>query len=162
VFYLDESGFDPRAVSESGWAPRGKRLAGKRVGKREKRLSIIALRNDDHKLLCPMTYTGTMTKEYFEWYLEKVSKVLPKGSVIVLDNASCHTRLSLGPLLTTAGISLIYLPPYSPELNPIEKLWGSVKTRLKRIYRYVTEDLFEAVSIALRKYADPNWVNISY
>jgi transposase len=163
VFYLDESGFDSRTVGDSGWAARGQRLSGKKEGKRAKvRQSVVALRNHKHKLLCAMVYEGTMKKERFSGYLEKALRVLPKGSVIVLDNASCHKALKIEPILAETESDLLYLPPYSPELNPIERIWSCVKTRLKKIYRYMTEDFFEAICTALSAYADPDWAGISF
>ena len=127
-------------VEDSGWATRGQRLPGKKDGKRPKvRQSVVALRNHKHKLLCAMIYEGTMKKERFVGYLEKALRALPKGSVIVLDNASCHTHLKIESILAETENRLLYLPPYSPDMNPIEKIWSSVKTRLKKIYRYIAQ-----------------------
>ncbi len=58
------------------------------------------------------------------------------------DGASCHTHLNLGSVLLEKGLKLIDLPPYSPELNPIEKIWANIKQKWKTIYRYITEDFF--------------------
>ena len=103
-----------------------------------------------------------MKKELFSGYLEKALRVLPKGSVIVLDNASSHTDLKIEPILAETENRLLYLPPYSPEMNPIERIWSCVKTRLKKIYRHITEDFFEAICTALSEYADPELAGISF
>ncbi len=103
-----------------------------------------------------------MNKDRFSGYIEKALRVLPKGSVIVLDNASCHTALKIAPILEETGNQLMYLPPYSPELNPIERIWSCVKTRLKKIYRYLTEDFVDALCRALSEYAAPELANISF
>jgi len=159
VFYLDESGFDHRAVSDSGWSPKGQRLPAKKKGSRGsvKRYSIVALRNLRHKICLPMAYEGTMTRELFSMYLERTLRVLPPQSILVLDNASCHTHLNLSSVLLETGSTLMDLPPYSPELNPIEKLWANVKQKLKTIYRYLTEDFFQAICLSLQAYADENF-----
>lgn len=103
-----------------------------------------------------------MKKERFVGYLEKALRALPKGSVIVLDNASCHTHLKIDSILAETENRLLYLPPYSPDMNPIEKIWSAVKTRLKKIYRYITEDFFEAICTALSEYADPDLARVSF
>jgi len=159
VFYLDESGFDHRAVSDSGWSPKGQRLPAKKKGSRGsvKRYSIVALRNLRHKICLPMAYEGTMTRELFSMYLERTLRVLPPQSILVLDKASCHTHLNLSSVLLETGSTLMDLPPYSPELNPIEKLWANVKQKLKTIYRYLTEDFFQAICLSLQAYADENF-----
>ena len=95
-----------------------------------------------------------MTRDLFQSYVEQALKFLPSESIIVLDNASCHTKLQLDSVLSDTGSVLKYLPPYSPELNPIEKLWGVIKQRLKKTYRYLTEDFFEAISLSLRAHTD--------
>jgi len=58
--------------------------------------------------------------------------VLPPGSVIVLDNARFHQSPTTLRLVETAGCQLLFLPPYSPDLNPIEQLWAAFKTRLRK------------------------------
>lgn len=102
-----------------------------------------------------------MYKELFKEYLIRVVDVLPENSFIVLDNASYHKNLNIDEILEKKSIQLIYLPPYSPELNPIEKIWASTKKRLRKIYRYITEDFFEAMCLALLEYADINYLQVS-
>ena len=102
-----------------------------------------------------------MTRELFEMYAERAIRALPPRSVIILDNASCHTNLKLDSVLKETGCTIKYLPPYSPELNPIEKLWACVKAKLKKTYRYLTEDFFEALCLSLRAYAD-EYADVSY
>ena len=107
-----------------------------------------------------MAYEGTMTRDLFVMYAERAIRALPPQSIIILDNASCHTNLQLDSVLKETGCTLMYLPPYSPDLNPIEKLWACVKQRLKKTYRYLTEDFFEAICLSLRAYAD-EYANVS-
>ena len=108
-----------------------------------------------------MAYEGTMDREFFAMYLERAIRALPLKSIIILDNASCHTNLKLASVLKETGFTIKYLPPSSPELNPIEKLWACVKAKLKKTYRYLTEDFFEAVCLSLRAYAD-EYANASH
>jgi transposase len=156
LYYLDESGFDQRFVHDAAWALKGLRAQGKKQGNRSAvpRISVIGLRNSLHKLVCPALYEGTMNRVRFESYLKYAIETLPPNSVIIMNNASCHKKLSLQDLLDRKACTIKYLPPYSPEFNPIEKLWGSVKRRLKNIYRHVCENCKESIHVALSFYKD--------
>ncbi len=112
--------------------PRGQDCLEKK-GKRGKRYSVIGLRSPGHKFIQPYLYEGTFKKVDFESYLSTVIPSLPVVSFLVLDNAAIHKNLSLSALFNKYQCRLIYLPPYSPELNPIEKLWGSLKTKLRNM-----------------------------
>ena len=72
-----------------------------------------------------------------------------------MDNAFCHHRLSIADSLEKQQCSIKYLPPYSPDLNPIENLWGALKAKLKNIYRHVCKDFLDAVHAVLEFYLAP-------
>ena len=132
VYYLDECGVDHRLYRESGRAPRGERIYATVAGKRRERTSVIAACQQG-KLVAPLTFAGTCNTEVVDAYFEKaLLPVLPKGSVIVLDNARFHQSASTAALVAAAGCELCFLPAYSPDLNPIEHLWAAVKTRLRK------------------------------
>jgi transposase len=74
------------------------------------------------KLIAPMVYKGTMDSVYFNTTITKVLlPLLPQGSIVILDNASVHKSSDLLAIFEEYECHLLYLPPYSPELNPIEK-----------------------------------------
>jgi transposase len=123
----------------------GSEIKRKKKGKRGPRYSVIGLRTDEHKLLYPSLSLGTFKKVDFESYLLKVVPKLPKGSFLVLDNAAIHKKLSLSEFLSKFQCTFLYLPPYSPELNPIEKIWGSLKTKLRNSLRLFQEDFLSAL-----------------
>ena len=86
------------------------------------------------KILAPLQYNGTMNSQLFEfWFSNKLLPSLEKGTVIVMDNASFHSKKRLFSVAQNAGCKLIFLPPYSPELNPIEKFWAWLKGFLRKI-----------------------------
>ena len=158
TYYLDESGFDERHISSKGWSLKGKRLGGKKKGQRGPRYSVIGLRNDEHKLLYPSLSLGTFKKLDFESYLLKVIPKLPKGSSIILDNASIDKNLSLSEFLIQFQCTLVYLPPYSPELNPIERIWGSLKTKLRNSLASFPEDFLSALWQTIESFCSPGMI----
>ena len=132
LYYLDECGVDHRLYREHGRAPRGERIYQEVAGKRRERTSIIAA-SQANKLVAPLVFQGCCNTEVVDVYFEKVLlPVLPPGSVIVLDNARFHQAPTTQQLVTAAGCQLLFLPPYSPDLNPIEHLWAAFKTRLRK------------------------------
>ena len=135
LFYLDESGFDLNMVREYGYSLKGKRLLSERSGNRKgKRLSVIGIRNHEHKLLCPFIFNGSINKELFIAYLKRVLLPnLPKNSYLIIDNASFHKGEYIEELIKSYNINLIYLPTYSPDLNPIEKKWSQIKSWYRKL-----------------------------
>jgi transposase len=131
--HLDETGFAPSTHRTHGWALKGKKVYGLQNGLQRPRTSLIG-GYLEHKLIAPMLFSGTCNSNVFNQWLEHM--LLPQlvtGSVIVLDNASFHKAKSTRQLVEQAGCELLYLPPYSPDLNPIEKLWANLKRRWRKI-----------------------------
>ena len=132
MYYLDECGVDHRLYREWGRAPRGERIYEAVAGKRRERTSIIAA-SQKSRLVAPLVFQGSCNTEVVDTYFEKVLlPALPPGSVIVLDNARFHQSPTTAALAAAAGCELLFLPAYSPDLNPIEHIWASFKTRLRK------------------------------
>lgn len=103
-------------------------------GRKYKRTGIVAAKLGK-EIVVPLEYSGTMDSTLFEgWYENQLLPVLPEGTVIVMDNASFHRKKQLHSLTEENGCHLIFFPPYSPELNPIEKFWGWIKRHLRKIF----------------------------
>ena len=123
---------DHRLHREHGRALRGERIYQAVAGQRRARTSIIAA-SQQNKLVAPWVFQGHCNTEVVDVYFEQVLlPVLPPGSVIVLDNARFHQSPTTQKLVAAAGCQLLFLPPYSPDLNPIEHLWAAFKTRLRK------------------------------
>ncbi len=133
IAYVDECGIDTYLYREYGYAPRGQQVSGRISGRKYKRCGIVAAKIAD-KILAPFQYSGTMNSSLFEfWFSHQLLPSLDKGTVIVMDNASFHSKKRLLAVAQNAGYRLLFLPPYSPELNPIEHFWAWLKRFLRKI-----------------------------
>jgi transposase len=132
LVYLDETGFAPSTHRTHGWARRGQKVYGLQNSQQRPRTSLIGGYRE-HQLIAPMLFSGTCNTQVFNQWLEHM--LLPQlviGSVLVLDNASFHKSSSTRLLVEQSGCELLYLSPYSPDLNPIEKLWANLKLRWRK------------------------------
>lgn len=97
-----------------------------------------------------MAVEGSTTREVFETYIERVlAPELRPGQIVVMDNLSAHKGSRTRQLIEHRGCELLYLPPYSPDLNPIEEAFSKVKEALRRAEARSREALIEAMGVAL-------------
>jgi transposase len=133
LYFVDECGIDEFLYREYGYAPRGEPIYGKISGKKYSRTNIVAAKCVD-KVIAPLTYKGTTDCTLFEyWFESMLLKSIPEYSVIVMDNASFHRKSKLTELAAKKECEVLFLPPYSPDLNLIEKFWSWLKSRLRKI-----------------------------
>ncbi len=112
---------------DRGWGKRDKLLIGKKSGKYYERTNIVA-GYVNKKAIAPLVFNGSCNTKLFEtWVEECLIKELNYGQYVVLDNASFHKSQKIQDLIESVGCRVIFLPPYSPELNPIEKFWANMK-----------------------------------
>jgi len=131
--YLDESGIHQYLYRQHARSLRGKQVVGEISGKRFGRQSVISALKDK-KFLAPMCFEGTCDTNLFNVWLKQ--ELLPKlnpGEVLILDNASFHKSVETRQLVESYGCKILYLPPYSPDLNPIEKCWANMKTKIREL-----------------------------
>jgi len=133
LVYVDECGIDKYLYREFAYAPCGEKVITKISGKKFKRTNIVSG-------LClgewiaPMEYSGTTDSILFEFWFENcLLKELGAGKVIVLDNATFHKKSVLPNLAKKHNCEVLFLPPYSPNLNPIERKWAWLKRNLRKI-----------------------------
>ncbi|MEA5449734.1 IS630 family transposase [Leptolyngbya sp. CCNP1308] len=132
LVYVDESGMDERDAYGYGYAPAGERCYDLKSGRRSGRVNMIAGYRG-HQLIAPFTVEGACNRTVFETWLETclIPELCP-GDWVVLDNATFHHGGRIAELIESAGCEVVYLPPYSPDLNRIEKCWGWLKSRIRK------------------------------
>ena len=129
---MDESGFEATVERTHGWAPKGDLVYGTRSGKRGPRTSLIAARMRA-SLLAPLLFEGTCNTEVFNtWVEDMLCPILDDQCVVIMDNATFHKSKATQTLINNKGASVLFLPPYSPELNPIEHDFAN----LKRLHQF--------------------------
>ncbi len=130
--YLDESGMDSRDEYNYGWNEKGQRFHALKSGRREGRVNMIAALCNKN-LIAPFTVEGACNRTVFETWLETcLLPILEVGQVVVMDNATFHKGGRIEQLFKDAGCKLLYLPPYSPDLNKIEQCWSCLKSRIRK------------------------------
>ncbi|WP_306427000.1 IS630 family transposase, partial [Burkholderia sp. HI2714] len=125
--YVDEVGFAQAQPNRSAWTPVGERHMIE--ARRGKRLNVVGALLSSGGLFAVKLWE-TMTAMLFAGFLGLLAEHVGKPLIVILDNASVHTAKALRPylqLLQEQGLTLYFLPPYSPELNRIEKLWHKMK-----------------------------------
>ena len=131
--YIDECGFDKYLYREYAYSRRGQKAVAKISGRKFKRTNIVA-GICHNKWVAPLTYDGNTDSNLFEFWFENcLLKEVEKGITIILDNATFHRKTILTNLAKTHNCDVLFLPPYSPDLNPIEKKWANLKKRLRKI-----------------------------
>ena len=129
LVYIDESGIDKFISREYEWATKGQKVSGKRYA----RESFIAGLNNG-KIIAPFCYKGKCNTNSFNFWVSNylVPALLP-GQIVIMDNATFHKSELTKSLIEQANCKLVFLPAYSPDLNPIEKFWANLKNKIKKI-----------------------------
>lgn len=131
IVYMDETGFAPGTSRSHGYSVKGQRIYGDIDSNRRPRTSLIGgYRNG--KLIAPVLFDGNCNTGIMNvWLKDHLLPALKPGSVIVMDNATFHKSQETRNIIKNAGCFVLFLPPYSPHLNPIEKLWANIKQAWK-------------------------------
>ena len=98
-----------------------------------------------------LVFEGALNGEMFVGYMKNcLAPTLKEGDVIIMDNLSSHKVKGLEKIVKERGARIEYLPPYSPDLNPVENMWSKVKAHLRNVKERCKEALIDAVGVALR------------
>jgi transposase len=149
LLFVDEMGVNISLSPLYAWSRRGERAFGSAPRNWGKNVTLLA--SITHRGVGPcLAVEGPTTREVFEAYLERVlAPTLEPGRVVVMDNLSAHKGGRVREIVERAGCELIYLPPYSPDLNPIERAFSKLKGLLRRAEARTRQALIEAMGWAL-------------
>jgi transposase len=134
IFYADESGFEEYYSRTYGYALRGERVYGEVPGTHFARTSVVGAINTDNEFMAGFAFKGYMNSDLFEGWLEQIFAPTlknPYKSVLIVDNASHHPKDRIESVTCEYGFTVIFLPKYSPDLNPIELYWANIKNWLR-------------------------------
>lgn len=148
--YIDESGIEDNICRERGWSVIGQRCYGEKVYQHKSRISMIA--GLCHKeIIAPIIFDGNCNSNIFETYVRDILiKELRHGQVVVMDNINFHKNSEVKRLIESVGCSILFLPTYSPDLNPIEHYWFKIKNEIRKNADKF-EHFFDAVYYSLKK-----------
>lgn len=143
--FIDEAGCNLAMAVLYGWAPIGKRARSARPVNRGKNISMIGA-IDDCGMLALRAVEGATNKAKFVAFISEVlAPKLMVGQVVVMDNLRAHHAPEVREAIEAVGARVLYLPPYSPELNPIELCWSKFKRTLRRLGARTVESLRTAI-----------------
>jgi transposase len=150
LVFLDESNAKTTLTRRYGRAPRGERVVDHvPAGTYHATTVLGALRCDG--TITAIVYEGGTTAEVMEAFAGgELQTILQPGDIVVMDNLSSHKDKRVVAAIEAAGAVACYLPPYSPDLNPIEKMWSKVKELLRGAEARTKGALLEAIAMALR------------
>jgi transposase len=149
--FIDESGAKTNMTRLRGRCKGGERLRDLApYGHWSTTTMIAALRLDG--ATAPMVIEGATDAAVFRAYVKHVLvPTLCEGDIVVLDNLSSHKAAEVEEMIRAVGAEFLFLPPYSPDFNPIEKMWSKVKETLRTIKARCTEELYQAVRTGLAR-----------
>jgi transposase len=149
VVFVDEMGTNISLCALYAWAPKGQRAhcwVPRNRGANTTVLSSMTLEGMGPSLVVE----GATTSEVFETYVEQVlAPTLRSGQVVVMDNLNAHKGERIEELIEERNCELVYLPPYSPDFNPIEEAFSKIKGLLRKVEARSREALVEAIGAAI-------------
>jgi transposase len=149
LVFIDETWAATNMARRYGRAPVGERLVCPVPHGHWKTTTFVAALRAGG-LTCPMVIDGAVNGDLFVAYVEQqVVPTLRPGDVVVLDNLSCHKRAGVREAIEAAGCTLLFLPPYSPDLNPIELAFAKLKALLRKAGERTVEGLWHFLGAAL-------------
>ena len=149
LVFVDEMGTNTSLSPLYAWSRRGERAPAKVPRNRGKNTTLLASMSSEGIGPC-LAVEGATNKAVFEAYVEGVlAPSLRPGQVVVMDNLSAHKGEEVRELIEARGCELLFLPPYSPDLNPIEEAFSKIKGLLRKAEACTREALIEAIGEAI-------------
>ena len=149
LVFIDETWIKTNMAPLRGWGPRRKRLIAHVPHGHWKTMTFLAaLRRD--RIDAPWVLDGPINGEAFKTYVRnELLKTLKPGDIVVLDNLGSHKGKAVRNMIRNAGAHLMFLPPYSPDLNPIEQAFAKMKTLLRKADARTIEQTWRTIGALL-------------
>jgi transposase len=145
LVFLDETGVTTNMTRRYGWGPKGERLVDSAPHGHWKTTTVVAGLKASG-VIAPLVLDGAMTGETFLAYVKEVlAPELEPGEAVVMDNLSVHKVKGVEEAIRAVGATVLYLPSYSPDLNPIEQFFAKLKALLRKTAARTKEALWEAI-----------------
>jgi transposase len=159
LIFIDETWASTNMTRQYGRCPRGERLVDPVPYDHWKTITFIAgLRHDS--LTAPFVIDGPINGEWFLVYVEKVlAPTLSEGDIVILDNLASHKVAGVREAIEARGARLLYLPAYSPDLNPIEQVFAKLKALLRKAAARSIEALWKVIGRLIRRFRPQECAN---
>jgi transposase len=153
LVFIDETGTNTAMVRQRGRGPCGHRVVGRVPHGHWKTLTFVAgLRVD--AITAPFVIDRPMNGSIFQVYLNKcLVPTLAPGDIVVMDNLPAHRLVAVRTVIEAVGAKLLYLPPYSPDLNPIEQVFAKLKALLRKAAKRSITDLWKQIGELLDEFS---------
>jgi transposase len=155
LVFVDEMGTNTSLSPIYGWSKKGQRACGSVPRNRGKNTTVLASMSVVKGMGPSLAVEGATNANVFETYVERVlAPTLRRGQVVIMDNLSAHKGERVRKLIEGQGCELMYLPAYSPDLNPIEEAFSKIKRLLRKAESRSREALLEAIGAAISAITD--------
>lgn len=155
LIFIDESGLSTKMARLRGWAPKGERCRAAIPHGHWKTITFVGGLTLNG-FIAPMLLDGPMDGECFlAWIEQMLVPALRSGDLVIMDNLSTHKVAGVREAIEACGAELLYLPPYSPDFNPIENAFAKFKAHVRKVAARTFEALEMATADALRQF-DPH------
>jgi transposase len=155
LVFIDETWAKTNMTRTHGRCPRGKRLLAKAPHGHWRTLTFLAALRCN-RIEAPCVIDGPINGRSFLAYVEQLLvPTLAPGDIVIMDNLGSHKALAVRKAIRTAGAKLFFLPPYSPDLNPIEQVFSKLKTLLRKAEERTVEETWQRIGILLNAFT-PN------
>jgi transposase len=153
LVFIDETWAKTNMAPLRGWGPRGHRVIAKAPYGRWRTLTFLAaLRHD--RIDAPCVIDGPINGERFIAYVEQfLIPTLSAGDIVVMDNLGSHKRQAVRTAIRAVGAKLFFLPPYSPDLNPIEQVFAKLKALLRKAQERSVEATWKRIGTLLGQFS---------
>jgi transposase len=159
LVFIDETWVKTNMAPMRGWCRRGQRLVGKAPHGRWRTMTFIAALRID-RIDAPCVFDGPINGESFLAYVEQVLvPTLRSGDVVVIDNLGSHKGKAVGRAIRAVGARLVFLPPYSPDLNPIEQVFAKLKGALRKAQARTIDTVMREIARTLPTFSAAECAN---